>query len=374
MVLGLLPSIRGGLRELAKTGQHSRLIEGYLKPYARAFEEVRYFSYLRESLHDYADNAELTGKVRLLPGTAWHPWLYAFFMPFRYWAEFGGCQVFRVFQITGVVPALLAKWLRGIPFVTTYGFWYAELSGSGFRHRCRGWVETCGLKHAAAVIVTTPELAAHVAGKVGSAKVHLIPNGVDTSHFCPAPRPPNPVKQVLYVGRLSQEKNLSALIAAAAKLDGRIGVRLVFIGQGFLKASLEAQARIQRVDASFLGTVDHRLLPQYFRTADAFVLPSLTEGHPKVLLEAMSCGVPCLASARGGNLAIVANGKTGLLFDPEDAGALAECLERVLTQEELARSLAEGGRAAVVARYDLGVLVKREIDLLKRVVQGGCLA
>src|SRR5256885_15636241 len=55
MVLGLLPAIRGGLGELAKTGQHARLIDGYLTPYARAFETVRYFSYLVERLGDLAE-------------------------------------------------------------------------------------------------------------------------------------------------------------------------------------------------------------------------------------------------------------------------------------------------------------------------------
>ncbi len=370
MVLGLLPSIRGGLGELAKTGQHSRLIDGYLKPYARAFEEVRYFSYLPESLHDYTDDLELATKVTLFPGGGWHPWLYACLMPFRYPRQFSGCAVLRVFQVTGVIPALLAKRFFGIPFVTTYGFWYSTLTHSSASRWLRRWVERVGLAMADAVIVTTPELKMHVAEKVKEAKVHLIPNGVDTGLFCPGARAPRRIKKVLYVGRLSPEKNLEALITAAGKLLGRLTLQLAFIGDGPVREQLEASARALRVPVEFLPFVDHRRLPDFFREADVFVLPSLTEGHPKVLLEAMGCGVPCVASARGGNRAIVAHGKTGLLFNPEDAGELAECLERVLTQEELARSLAEGARAMVVEQYDLGMLVGREIDLLKRVARG----
>ena len=67
-VLGLLPEIRGGLGTLARAGQHSRFIDGYLKPYARAFDEIRYFSYLAESLADYTDDTELRASVRLLAG------------------------------------------------------------------------------------------------------------------------------------------------------------------------------------------------------------------------------------------------------------------------------------------------------------------
>jgi len=117
--------------------------------------------------------------------------------------------------------------------------------------------------------------------------------------------------------------------------------------------------------------VDHRALPAFYTAADAFVLPSLTEGHPKVLLEAMSCGRPCIASDVGGNRSILAGRDAGLLFDPADPGALASAIERVLTQEGLARRLGDRARAEVTTRYDLAVLVAREIDLLQRVAEAG---
>src|SRR5207247_1380705 len=74
MVLGLLPAIRGGLGELARTGQHARLIDGYLKPYARGFEAVRYFSYLAEALDSYTTDPEVLARGGLYPGGGWHPW------------------------------------------------------------------------------------------------------------------------------------------------------------------------------------------------------------------------------------------------------------------------------------------------------------
>lgn len=367
MVLGLLPSIRGGLGDLARTGQHSRLIEGYFKPYVRVFEEVRYFSYLRESLSDYTNDTELLAKVRLLPGGAWHPWFYTFLMPFRYWRQLRSCSVLRVFQVTGVVPALLAKRLFGIPFITTYGFWYSKLARSWGTRWFRGLVEGLGLAAADAVIVTTSELAAYVAAKVGEAKVHLIPNGVDTTLFRPGPRASGRIKNVLYVGRLSEEKNLDALIDAAGKLIGRLSIQVRFIGEGPLRKRLEAHAQSLRVPVEFLPFVDHRQLPSFFNEADAFVLPSFTEGHPKVLLEAMSCGVPCVASDVGGNRAILDDGMNGLLFAPDDTAGLADRLERVLAHDAFARALGERARAQVLESYDLEVLVEREIGLLRQV-------
>lgn len=369
MVLGLLPAIRGGLGELAKTGQHSRLIDGYLRPYACAFEEVRYFSYLSESLRDYTTDPELLARVRLFPGGGWHPWLYAFLLPLRYRRELRECAVLRVFQVTGVIPALIAKRFFGIPFVTTYGFWYSRLARSGATGLLRRGVEAAGLRAADAVIVTTEELAAYVGRKVGDAKVHLVPNGVDTGLFRPVTRAPGAVRRVLYVGRLSEEKNLPTLIEAAAKLVGRFSLGLTFIGDGPLRGRLEARARALGVPARFLPFVDHRQLPGCFAEADAFVLPSLTEGHPKVLLEAMSCGIPCVASNVGGNRAIVVDGQTGLLFDPDAADTLADRLERVFTQEEFARQLGARARARIVEHYDLGTLVGREIELLRRLAR-----
>jgi glycosyltransferase involved in cell wall biosynthesis len=192
---------------------------------------------------------------------------------------------------------------------------------------------------------------------------------VDTGLFRPVSHPPGPVKKILYVGRLSEEKNLGALIEATGKLAGRFDVRLIIVGDGPQRGQLEASAQRLGVMAEFLPLVDHRELPAFFARADAFVLPSFTEGHPKVLLEAMSCGIPCVASNVGGNRAILTDGETGLLFDPRDASALAGALERVLSQVEFARRLGERARARIVEHYDLGRLVEREIELLGRVVR-----
>jgi glycosyltransferase involved in cell wall biosynthesis len=371
MVLGLLPAIRGGLGELAKTGQHARLIDGYLKPYARAFEAVRYFSYLAESLDACTTDPEVLARVSLYPGGGWHPWAYGFVMPLRYAREFRQCSILRVFQITGAMPAVVAKRRFGVPFVTTYGFWYGRLARSRATGALRRVVEALGLGAADAVIVTTPELGAHVAARVGAAKVHLIPNGVDTTRFTPARRTPRRAKNVLYVGRLSEEKNLGAVVEAAASLAGRFDLTLTFVGDGPARPSLEAAARRRGVASEFVPVVEHRRVPAYLADADAFVLPSFTEGHSKALLEAMSAGVPCVASNVGGNRAIIEQGATGLLFDVGDPGALADALARVLGDPAGARALAERARASIVERYDLVRLVAEEIELLKRLARSG---
>jgi glycosyltransferase involved in cell wall biosynthesis len=369
MILGLLPAIRGGIGELAQTGQHTRLIDGYLAPYARAFGDVRYFSYLDESLAAFTDDRELLARVRVLPGGPGHPWRYAFAMPRRHAAMMRECSVFRVFQVTGVIPALIARRRWGIPFVTTYGFHYERLAHSRSSAWLRRVVARLGVRGAAAVIVPTAELRDVVAAQGGAAKVQLVPNGVDTGRFTPAGGPVDGRTTVLYVGRLSAEKDLGTLLEAAGKLLARFDLAVAMIGEGPERAALEARARALGVPLTLTPFVDHRELPHFYAGARAFVLPSLTEGHPKVLLEAMSCGVPCVASNVGGSRAILADGDTGLLFEAGDAGGLSSRLEQVLAQPDLARRLGERARVAVIERYDLGRLVAGEIELLRRVAR-----
>jgi len=368
VILGVLPEIRGGLGALARAGQHSRFVDGYLKPYARAFDEIRYFSYLAESLADYTDDQEVRASVRLLAGARWHPWAYAFAMPLRYGQELRSCSVLRVFQVTGVIPALAAKWRYGVPFVTTYGFPSQTLRRSWLSGSLRAHVEAQGLRYADAVIVPTPELRADIERRVGNpAGIHLIPNGVDTVRFAPDVRTQPGGVRILYVGRLSPEKNLETLVAAAAKLAPRLEARLTFVGDGPGRERLRAAASELGVRLELVPSVDHRQLPRIYGDADAFVLPSFTEGHSKVLIEAMSCGVPCVASDIVANRSVLAAGEAGLLFDPNDAGALAGRLEQVLGQRRLADELGQRARRRVLAHYDLAILVAREIELLHRV-------
>jgi glycosyltransferase involved in cell wall biosynthesis len=374
MIVGLLPELRGGLGTLARSGQHTRFIEGYLRAYARTFDEVRYFSYLREALIDFVPDAELVARVRVVSASPLHPWLYAAVMGLRHGQALAQCSVLRVFQLTGAVPAIVARQRFGVPFATTYGFRYDRSAAlerrRGVRTLALGWMhrrlERLVLGRADAVIVTTPELGAHVAKHVRSPRaIHLLPNAVDTTLFRPTPRATTSSPTVLYVGRFSNQKNLFGLIEAVAKLRARLPVALRFVGDGPLRDALAAAAGRSGVPLELAPTMDHRRLPAVYAAADVFVLPSFIEGHPKVLLEAMSCGLPCVASNIGGNRAAVDDGRTGLLVDPTDAGALADAIERLVTDRELARRLGEAARREIVEHHELSAIVAREIELLQ---------
>ena len=369
--IGILPALGSGLTDLNRTGQHERLLDYDLRHYCESYDRVYYVSYFRESLADFTRDSLLLDKVVLLPKRGrWPARAYAFLLPFLYRRQLRECEALRVEQFSGVVPALVTRLLAGVPFVVTYGYHYAEvarIAGSRLKPRLYGWLERAAFPRAAGVIVTSRQMEALLASHPAKPRLAFFPNGVDTDNFSPAPEIRSArVRTVLYVGRLEQEKNLARLIEALALLK-QPSLRLCLVGDGSLRGDLERRAREAAVTAEFVGVVPHGRLPEHFRSADCFVLPSLTEGNPKALIEAMACGLPCAASARGGIPSIMEDGVTGLLFDPESVADIARAVERLLSEGALAHGLGERARANALRLYDVHALLKAEISFVQSV-------
>jgi glycosyltransferase involved in cell wall biosynthesis len=154
---------------------------------------------------------------------------------------------------------------------------------------------------------------------------------------------------VLSVGRLSHEKGHADLLRAAAALPR--ATRVVIVGEGPERQRLESlAARLGMCDrVIFTG---HRLqLAPFYAMADVFVLPSLSEGCPNALLEAMAAGLPIVATTVGGVPEVVADGVHALLVGPRDPAMLASALSMLLTNRRLARELGDGARKNVLRRH-----------------------
>ena len=121
--------------------------------------------------------------------------------------------------------------------------------------------------------------------------------------------------RICFVGRLAEQKNVGALLDAVSGLD----VELLVIGDGPLRPALEARARAQDATARFLGVVPHRDLPAIMAGSSLFVLPSLYEGHPKTLIEAMACGVAVIGTDVPGIRDLLRHEETGYLCRPTAA-------------------------------------------------------
>jgi glycosyltransferase involved in cell wall biosynthesis len=159
---------------------------------------------------------------------------------------------------------------------------------------------------------------------------------------------------ILCVGRLSREKAQTDLIGAIDhlnKLNPRIPVRVLFLGDGPERIRIERAARSRALcsQVSLLG--HHRDVTPYYEIADIVAIPSISEGSPNVLLEAMAARVPVIATKVGGIPEIVSDGETALLVEPGNPAAMAKGIYRLLSNAEFSRNLARRARALVEQRF-----------------------
>ncbi len=161
----------------------------------------------------------------------------------------------------------------------------------------------------------------------------IIPTGVNASRFkAIGGRKTKKRKTVLFLGRLLEVKGAKFLVQAAGKIDARI----IIAGEGPEKESLQKTVEERNLrNVVFAGQVDD--VPKLMRECDVFALPSLSEGLPISMLEAMASGIPCVVTDIG---LPVENGKTALVVPPADSNALAKAVSLLLKDSGLSSKLA----------------------------------
>jgi glycosyltransferase involved in cell wall biosynthesis len=174
------------------------------------------------------------------------------------------------------------------------------------------------------------------------------------------------------VGRLEEQKGHAYLLQALPLVLTAMGeATLLLAGDGRLRESLERQARELGVEpqVKFLGT--RRDMPLVYRALDVFVLPSLWEGLPLALLEAMGAGLPVVASRVGGAPEVVRDGVNGRLTPPGDVPALAEAIAELARRPEQRAALGEAARDTVREHYSREAMLKKLADLYQELYEEG---
>jgi colanic acid/amylovoran biosynthesis glycosyltransferase len=199
-------------------------------------------------------------------------------------------------------------------------------------------------------------------------RIRAAPLGIEPERFPVVPFREHPEPFTLtYVGRLAPEKGQRLLLEAAKKLrdQGRT-IRVILIGDGPSRAELEQWTAASMSGAvTFEGWVDHHRLMECYRQTDAFVLTSLYEGIPVVLMEAMAMEIPCVAPRITGIPELIEDGVSGLLFRPSDIDDLSAVLARLLDDLALRARLAHEGRRHVLAHFDLASNTARFAEILR---------
>jgi len=213
-------------------------------------------------------------------------------------------------------------------------------------------------------------------GWLDPARVEVIHIGKDTQTY--RPDSSNALRRALAVpeeapivgvtSQLDERKGHSVLLEAMVRMR-EARPHLVLVGRGDFELALRRRA-------ASLGLADRvhflgfsRDVPQLLRGFDVFVLPSLSEGFPNTLVEAMATGLPCIASELACIPEIIEHGRSGLLVKPGDPAALAEALDGLLARPSLRRSLGRAARQQVLDEFDLAGSADRFIGYVSSIVE-----
>ena len=204
-----------------------------------------------------------------------------------------------------------------------------------------------------------------------SSDISVIPHGVNTKKFVPSIKVDIKKKlgirgpMVLSVQRLHPRKGLTYLIDAIPIILDKIpSAKFVIVGTGSEKMKIEKKINALRIENSvkLVGFVPESELTHYYANCDLFVLHSLYEAFGIVLLEAMACGKPVVATKCGGIPEVVINEKTGLLSPPRKANELARACIKILQSPEMKQKMGQNGLNRVLKRFSWDSLVKKYLN------------
>jgi len=219
------------------------------------------------------------------------------------------------------------------------------------------------LQNANAVTTNTSELAKKAKAFVDR-EIHLIPNGVDTECFKPmetnlalaeALGLEKDSMVIGFVGELREKKGLATLLYGYAQIKKRMAAALLIVGEVRVGADEQALAEFRGAHPDLqiivTGHVPHKDLPAYYSLMDVFIHPSLRDGMPNAVLEAMACGKAVVATPVGGVLDVIEDGKNGMLINVNDANMLATAILKLLDDPEKRSTLGKNARELTTSRF-----------------------
>jgi glycosyltransferase involved in cell wall biosynthesis len=279
------------------------------------------------------------------------------------------CHVVKTNQAYGAELALEAAQFFRKPFVARCGYMWSQNAAREYGQDSAAAIEARRVEEkvflaADRVIVTTPAMRQDVLARVEAARstIAIVPNYVDTHTFRPDISERDPGTG-LFVGRIAPEKNLAALLEAIRPLEANF----ILIGEGKLRPELQRKFGDLDGRVRWEGNVPNSKLPKYLNQSGFFALPSLYEGHPKALIEAMACETPVIGADSPGIRELISHGNTGLLCGT-DPISIRGAIDLIVTSAELALRLGPNARRYVMENFSLEKIGAMELSLLQEVI------
>ena len=275
----------------------------------------------------------------------------------------GQPAIFKSNQVWGADVALQAARRHGAKAITRCGYLFSDFmarehGSDSLQARQANALEQKLFRLADGAVVTTPTMKGALAATLGVDRARVIPNYVLTDAFRPMPDIAPEPDLALSIGRFVDQKNPFNLVNAFRDSP----YRLHMIGGGGHKVRLRRHIKKEQLPVTMLGNQPHLALPELLNRAAVYVQPSLFEGHPKTLLEAMACGRPVVATDVSGISAEIADGENGYLCQP-DSASIRAALDKVFGNPDLAARMGAAAREQVLRRYALERVVSLELEL-----------
>lgn len=262
-------------------------------------------------------------------------------------------------------PCFMAKKLFDIPYIV-----YCHGSDVYFPWRFKKMISKWVLENADAIIVLTENMKKEINSFGFNLKnIFIIPNGIEPNESKDLSR--NDMRKdlkidevekiILFVGTLKNVKGIKYLIKAINIVKEKgLKTKLLLIGDGEQKKELEklSDKLNLKENVNFIGRVNNKEIYKYMVASDIFVLPSLSEGLPVVILEAMASGLPIIATKVGGVPEILKDKENGFLVDPKNSEQIAEKIIHLISNDNIRESISINNLKEA-QKYSLDIVVEK---------------
>jgi glycosyltransferase involved in cell wall biosynthesis len=194
-------------------------------------------------------------------------------------------------------------------------------------------------------------------------KIRILPNGVDTKYFYPSGEKEENL--VLFVGRICPEKGINTLLESLTYLKAPINLAIIGPSDWNLKHFNNIMELVKKENEKgkhkvmYLGAKNQKEIIEWYRKASLLILPSRREGFPVVILEALACETPVVATNVGGIPEILHDNKCGILVPPNNSQKLAEAIQFFLDNRDIRIKFGRQGRMMVQERFSLDSVVEK---------------
>lgn len=353
------------LRTWREVGMIDREVAIY-NELSKYFKRIYFFTY--GGKEDLKFKNYLDDSIKIIPKKyISNDLLYSLMIPFIHRRTLKDIDIIKANQMWGSWSAVLTKLIYRKKLLVRTGYMLSIHFMKENPKSQKKWliksIERIAYKLANGIITTSQANFEYVGRNYHPHSAHiLIPNYVETDVF----KPMNIERgkgSICFIGRLTRQKNLFALLEALKGLS----YHLTIIGSGEQREQLIESAKTKNINANFLDNIPNHELPKILNEHELFVLPSLWEGMPKTLLEAMACGLPVIGTNIDGIKEVIKDGKNGILCET-DPQSIREAIINVMEDEKLRAQLGKNARRTIEQEFSLERLIDKELELYLQLV------